>query len=214
MLQRARACACALDTHTSHAANNIHRAGQWGWRFFTWNRVPPMSPADRLAPLPRWMRDVVAALEAADGAREYLPSREEWGSGVQHALLNEYEPGDGVTPHTDDLFYWTSWVLGLSLGSDVTMRFHPPPPAADACDACACLPPGPVEVRLPRRSVYVLSGDARWTWKHEIARATEDTVDGQLVPRGYRASVTLRGIAARWLPPELVDGVVTGSSEA
>ena len=179
-------------------ASNIHRATQWGWRFSTWGRVPPMSLADRLAPVPRWLRAVGAALEAADAPRALLPPTDQWGAGVAHALLNEYEPGDGVTAHTDDVAFWTSWVLGLSLGADVTMRFHPPPPEDDDAP-----PAGPIDVRLPARSVYVLTGDARWRWSHEIERATHDEVDGVLVPRGRRTSVTLRGISHRWLPHAL-----------
>ena len=100
------------------------------------------------------------------------------------------------------------------------MLFHPP---ADANPCCACLPgrapgadagvaagggdaaPAPVAVRLPPRSLYVLTGDARWTYRHEIVRAGADWVAGQAVPRGYRASVTWRGISETWLPRELAD---------
>ena len=101
-------------------------------------------------------------------------------------------------------------VLGLSLGSDVTMRFHPPSPLSynsggymtgDAAAEEAPSPPlTPVDVRLPQRSLYVLTGDARWKWRHEIVRAVADEVDGVTVPRRFRASVTLRGISPRWLP--------------
>jgi hypothetical protein len=100
-------------------------------------------------------------------------------------------------------------VLGLSLGSDVTMRFHPPSPLSYNSggymmgDAAAEVPSpqlAPVDVRLPQRSLYVLTGDARWKWRHEIVRAVADEVDGAMVPRRFRASVTLRGIAPRWLP--------------
>jgi hypothetical protein len=101
---------CALASDRGTPASNIHAATQWGWRFYTWNRVPPMSAADRLPPLPRWMRDVLDAAQASDPERRFLPSRQEWGSGVQHALLNEYQPGDGVVAHMDDPFFWTGWV--------------------------------------------------------------------------------------------------------
>jgi alkylated DNA repair dioxygenase AlkB len=90
------------------------------------------------------------------------------------------------------------WVLGLSLGSDVTMLFHPP---ADAAVPAAA----PVAVRLPARSLYVLTGDARWTYRHEIVRSTTDCLDGEAVPRRYRASVTWRGISEAWLPRALAD---------
>jgi len=88
-------------------------------------------------------------------------------------------------------------VIGLSLGSDVTMLFHPPALGADAA--------APVAVRLPARSLYVLTGDARWTHRHEITRALADWVDGAAVPRRFRASVTWRGISEAWLPRALAD---------
>ena len=215
------AALAALEEDGGVAASNIHVATQWGWRFSTWNRMPPLRDADRLAPLPQWQRALVAALLRADPARDFLPTHAEWGHGVEHALLNCYQPGDGVAPHTDDQQFWTGWVLGLSLGSDVTMLFHPPR-NANAC--CGCLPSAaagadagvaagggdaaaaaPVAVRLPARSLYVLTGDARWTYRHEIVRTGADWVAGQAVARHYRASVTWRGISEKWLPRELAD---------
>ena len=210
----------ALETDRGWPASNIHTATQWGWRFSTWNRAPPLQADDWLQPLPQWQRALIAAMLRADPGREFMPSRSEWLHGVEHALLNCYHPGDGVSPHTDDLHFWTGcvfqlcisqhacllacatmgrWVLGLSLGSDVTMLFHPP--ASGEPGAAAA----PVAVRLPARSLYVLTGDARWTYRHEIVRAAEDWVDGAAVPRRYRASVTWRGISEAWLPRALAD---------
>ena len=217
------AAMAALKADHGVPASNIHAATQWGWRFSTWNRMPPLRNADRLAPLPQWQRALVAALLRADPSRKYLPSHAEWGHGVEHALLNCYQPGDGVAPHADDQHFWTGWVLGLSLGTDVTMLFHPPADANACCGRFSGPAPGagagvavagceaaaaavaPVAVRLPARSLYVLTGDARWTYRHEIVRTGADWVAGQAVPRGYRASVTWRGISETWLPRELAD---------
>jgi len=146
-----------------------------------------------------------------------MPSDAVWGGGVKHALLNEYTPGEGLRRHRDDLSFWTGWVLGLSLGSGVTMRFSPSmrgqPNDAEA-----------VDLYLPARSVYIMTDDARcvvrsacstrrgligkadsidadrYTWSHEIEARATDTVDGVEVPRGHRSSMTLRGICAKWLP--------------
>ena len=177
-------------------ANNIHRATQWGWIFYSCGQR--MTHADRLSPLPRWMGALVDRTLASDPARQFLPSLEDWGDGVQHALLNEYEPGDGVRAHTDDTRFWRKFVLGLSLGSAVTMRFTSP----SACLSCLAMQTEAVDVRLPARSLYVLTGASRWVWKHEIAYQLEDIVAGISVPRGHRMSVTLRGIDARWMPNE------------
>lgn len=52
-------------------------------------------------------------------------------------------------------------------------------------------------VYLPPRSVYVLSGEARWGWAHGIAERLEDVVDDggggvRTLPRSLRVSVTFR----------------------
>jgi hypothetical protein len=100
----------ALETDRGTPASNIHAATQWGWRFSTWNRAPPLQADDWLQPLPQWQRALIAALLRADPGREFMPPRSEWGHGVEHALLNCYHPGDGVSPHTDDLHFWTGCV--------------------------------------------------------------------------------------------------------
>jgi len=97
--------------------------------------------------------------------------------------------------HIDDMHFWTGFVLGISLGSGVTMTFSQPTFDAN----------GPsdesVDVWLPPRSCYVMTHAARYSWRHEIRAALFDTVDGVHVARGHRTSLTLRGIAPRWLPP-------------
>ena len=176
-------------------ANNIHRAQQWGWRFHSCGR--PLASSDRLSPVPAWAMRLVRRLLAADASREFMPTQEAWGTGVQNALLNEYEPGEGLARHTDDLRFWTSWVLGLSLNSGVTMTFSRP--------VTTCLSTSlreSVDVWLPRRSCYVLSDDARYLWTHEIAASPVDVVDGVAVPRRHRTSLTLRSIAPCWMPDE------------
>ena len=49
-----------------------------------------------------------------------------------------------------------------------------------------------VHVYLPPRSVYVLTGEARWEWAHGIAARTRDRVDGRVVLRDTRVRVTFR----------------------
>jgi len=190
-----------LADRSAVAANNIHRATQWGWVFYSSGQR--MTHADRLSPLPRWMGALVDRTLASDPTRQFLPSLEDWGDGVQHALLNEYEPGDGVRAHTDDTRFWREFVLGLSLGSAVTMRFTSPPALpAGSVSSLIAVQTEAVDVRLPARSLYVLTGASRWEWKHEIAYQLEDIVADISVPRGHRMSVTLRGIDARWMPDD------------
>ncbi|KAF9973905.1 hypothetical protein BGZ73_002833 [Actinomortierella ambigua] len=55
-------------------------------------------------------------------------------------------------------------------------------------------PPPSLSLRLDPGSVLVLEGEARWAWEHGIREQLHDNVDGELVPRRVRVSVTLRRV--------------------
>lgn len=38
-------------------------------------------------------------------------------------LINTYEKGDSLIPHTDDVHLWNNWVIGMSIGSHIIMDF-------------------------------------------------------------------------------------------
>lgn len=176
----------AADT-TSQPAGNIHAASQWGWTFHSCRCMLDES-RDRLSPVPEWMIDLVERAREADPERCCMPADCDWGAGVQHALLNVYAPGDGIRAHVDDRSFWTRWVLGLSLGTSVIMRF-------DNDKSCEH-----ELISIPPRSLYVLTDCARYQWSHSIERHMHDIVDGIPVARGFRASITMRGINDKWLP--------------
>jgi alkylated DNA repair protein alkB family protein 8 len=52
-----------------------------------------------------------------------------------------------------------------------------------------------VEIRLPRRSVLILTGESRYLWDHEIKKKKTDRVDGKIVKRGVRTSITVRVVS-------------------
>lgn len=49
-------------------------------------------------------------------------------------------------------------------------------------------------VGLPARSLLLLRGEARYAWSHGIAARKSDVVDGRLVLRRRRLSVTFRQV--------------------
>jgi hypothetical protein len=127
--------------------------------------------------MPTWIQDAWAACVAGGNmppsvARQ-LPD---------HVLANTYPIGDGCPAHTDDLRCWTDFVVGLSLGSGATMEFRR---GAEP----------PVRVFLPRRSMYILTGPARWEYTHAVIAAAVDDVGGEVIPRWERVSLTFRNIA-------------------
>lgn len=76
---------------------------------------------------------------------------------IHHAMVTEYAPGAGIGWHRDRPEF--DKVIGLSLGSEATMRFRR---RGGAGWERAALPLAP-------RSAYLLDGAARQDWQHSIA---------------------------------------------
>lgn len=104
-------------------------------------------------PLPAWCTFLI----------DRLRERGTISSAPVQLLVNEYEPGQGISRHSDSPAFG-DMVLSISLGSACTMQLR----LGDEC----------ITVHLPRRSVLVLSGDARWKWTHEIAARKSDVIGG------------------------------------
>jgi alkylated DNA repair dioxygenase AlkB len=94
-------------------------------------------------------------------------------------VVNEYRPGEGFFEHIDQAVFGDV-VVSVSLGSSCVMRF-----TRDGASH---------EILLEPRSALVLSGEARWHWKHGIPARTTDTWNGRELARGRRVSLTFRAI--------------------
>jgi hypothetical protein len=98
----------------------------------------------------------------------------------------DLEAGGRIGKHVDHVEYSGEAIVGLSLLADATMTLHheprgyhdvprgpPTPPADDASsapEASADAAPW-LALRLPRRSMYVLRGAARYEWAHALEPA-------------------------------------------
>lgn len=97
-------------------------------------------------------------------------------------IVNEYLPGQGISPHVDSLAFG-GVVASLSLGSACEMDF-----LSDSGKKHSFW--------LERRSLLVLSGEARYKWKHGIAKRKSDMFYGNRVVRKRRVSLTFRNVFA------------------
>ena len=120
-------------------------------------------------PIPDWGRALAARMH-----REGLVERP-----FDHMLVNEYLPGQGISLHCDYEPY-DRIVASLSLLADCVMDFR----SLQGSRREALL--------LKRRSLLVLSDDARYRWQHGIARRKNDVWQGTRIPRGRRLSITFR----------------------
>ncbi|AGF85673.1 oxygenase superfamily protein [Moumouvirus goulette] len=98
-------------------------------------------------------------------------------------IINEYKPGEGLRPHFDRKDYYKNVIIGISLGSGVTMEFYRDKPEKEK-----------KKIYIPRRSIYILKDDARYLWKHGIPSRKYDEVDGEKIPRETRISITFRNV--------------------
>lgn len=97
----------------------------------------------------------------------------------ENCVINDYAPGVGIGPHRDYPPFG-SVIAAVSLLSDVVIDFARP-------DGSEKIP-----VLVPARSLWVASGEARWTWMHGIGPRLSDVIDGERRRRGRRISLTFR----------------------
>src|SRR5436190_1351050 len=99
-----------------------------------------------LGPLPSWAAPLCDRLKA-DGHMD----------NPEQLIVNEYEPGQGISAHVDVPTCFGPVVCAISLGSSCVIRMS-------STDGTQQEP-----VMLERRSLLVLRDEARFHWRHEIA---------------------------------------------
>jgi alkylated DNA repair dioxygenase AlkB len=125
-----------------------------------------------LGPMPPWAQDLCLRL-AADGIFPDAPDQ---------MIVNEYLPGQGISAHVDCVPCFGDPVASLSLGSSCTMEFSNPKTG------------GKQEALLEPQSLVVLSGPARYEWRHAIPARKSDVIGGIKRMRERRVSLTFRNV--------------------
>lgn len=146
------------------------RVQHYGWKYdYTARRV---DEAMRLGPPPEWL----------DGLCRCLQQTGHFAKQPDQVIINEYRPGQGIAPHIDCVPCFGETIASLSLGSRCMMEFS----HAESGEKVTQL--------LEPRSLLVLSGEARYRWKHGIPARKSDKIAGQSIPRGRRLSLTFRTV--------------------
>jgi alkylated DNA repair dioxygenase AlkB len=113
--------------------------------------------------------------------------RKLWNQGLfqtcpDQVIINEYLPGQGISPHIDCIPCFEDTIASLSLGTASVMDFlHPTK--------------GQASQLLEPKSLLILQHEARYTWKHGIAARKRDVLQGIWFERGRRVSLTFRKVA-------------------
>lgn len=127
----------------------------------------------RMGDLPEWLKRLSHKLYK-DG---HMPEV------ADQVIVNEYEPGQGISSHIDCEPCFKDTIVSLSLGSGCVMNF------TNKFDKAKKIP-----VWLAPRSIVVLSHEARYEWLHGIAARKSDEWDGHKYERRRRVSLTFRKV--------------------
>jgi len=126
-------------------------------------------------PIPDILSDLIYTLTSAVKELEMpdVPSE------FNQVIVNNYEPGQGISKHTDLLSYGP--VIGCyTIGSGAKMYFKKDNEI--------------VELYVEPNSLYIMSGESRYQWTHEMPSTKTDLVDGKRIPRERRISITFRHV--------------------
>ncbi len=151
------------------------RVQHYGWRYDYKKRQ--IDESIHLGPLPQWAQALAQKLVNEKLIKD-LPDQ---------MIVNEYCYDQGIAAHIDAEGSFAEYVATISLCETWGMVFR----HRDSGKK--------VEVPLERRSVAILSGDARYKWTHEIPKRDSEPVvgqDGKYKPekkkRERRISLTFR----------------------
>ncbi|XP_012262715.1 alpha-ketoglutarate-dependent dioxygenase alkB homolog 7, mitochondrial [Athalia rosae] len=87
-----------------------------------------------------------------------------------------------IKPHVDSVRFCGDTIAGLSLLSDCVMRLR----MCEHDNECV------KDFLLPQRSLYIMSGTARYNYNHEVLGSEESVFQGNKIPRFRRISVICR----------------------
>jgi alkylated DNA repair dioxygenase AlkB len=144
------------------------RVQHYGWRYDY--RARTVSPDMRLGPLPDWLAPLAQSI-AQEAEFDAVPDQ---------VIINEYEPGQGISAHIDCAPCFGPAIASLSLTGGAEMVFE----NTHTHDR--------ISLRLEPRSLLILSGEARYDWTHAIPARKSDGVNGVRIPRTRRVSLTFR----------------------
>lgn len=125
---------------------------------------------DYLGPLPELFQGLAKRL-TAEGHFQVVPDQ---------VIVNEYQPGQGISAHIDCQPCFGETIASLSLLSACVMRFASQTHSQQT------------EIHLQPASLLVLKGEARHLWTHAIPPRKTDVFEGQKHIRSRRISLTFR----------------------
>ena len=125
---------------------------------------------DYLCPLPKVFQQLAERL-TIEGYFQLVPDQ---------VIVNEYQPGQGISAHIDCQPCFGEAIASLSLLSACVLRFASQKSSRH------------MDLLLQPDSLLVMAGEARHDWTHAIPARKTDLVEGRKSQRTRRISLTFR----------------------
>ena len=146
------------------------RVQHYGWKYDY--KARSIDYSMYLGELPFWVQPIAERLYQLNYLSK-LPDQ---------LIINEYQPGQGITNHVDCEPCFGEIIISVSLGSACIM------------DLINLKSKEKIELMLEPRSLVIISGEARHNWTHGIAARKTDIYNGIKTERGMRISLTFRNV--------------------
>ena len=170
-----------IDQIDAHPWDNTlkRRTQMYGWRYdYKARRV---TKEMYLGVLPKFLLDLACAIYI-DEFTDNVPDQ---------VIINEYQPGQGISAHIDCQPCFGPHIISLSLGSTVPMVFRPTNLGSPFQHTSI----NSLSLDLEPGMLLTLSEDARYRWTHEIpARKFDPVPDEEPRQRQRRISITFRSV--------------------
>ncbi|MFN0037595.1 MAG: alpha-ketoglutarate-dependent dioxygenase AlkB [Saprospiraceae bacterium] len=124
----------------------------------------------KIGQLPNWLEGIAQRLKS-EGFFQEAPDQ---------VIVNEYQPGQGISAHIDCEPCFADTIVSLSLNSVAVMEF------SKKGEKLPCL--------LVPRSIVALTKEARYHWMHCIPARKKDVFEGRVYHRQRRVSLTFRKV--------------------
>ena len=98
-------------------------------------------------------------------------------------IINRYKPGEGITAHIDKIDSFDDYVCCLTMCSGADLEF-----SKDS---------DTFTLHTVPNSLYIMTDESRYLWKHQMRGRLTDIVNGTTVKRGIRYSITFRTLLKR-----------------
>lgn len=156
----------------NHITTNSRRVIQYGYSY-SYDR----SGVTKILNMPKYYQNLVSKetlMERIEEIVKDIPSICE--SNFEQLIINEYLPGQGISSHIDHIKYFGPIIICISVGSGAEMVFEKDGDKKN--------------FYIEEGSIYIMSGDARYKWKHMMTKKKKDNNK----KRNIRYSLTFRTI--------------------